>query len=257
MRLNQAHAWPELYFEGAGWVRFEPTPGGPAGDPPPWADASGGGEGSEEESQSPTEAPAEETEAAQETPSAEAEETEAADDGSDSMSGAVPVWLAVAGVVLLLALLLIIPAVARILVRRSRLSGGAASRAEGVWEEIAATAIDDGRGWDRSRTLRDHEHRLASALESDDAQTLARAADAAESLRYGGGADEASVPSTEESTRLVAALRGARADDLGVWSRIRATVLPRSLFQRVPRGREVSRKQTPEATASHNDAGHS
>lgn len=258
VRLNQAHAWPELYFEGAGWVRFEPTPGGPAGDPPPWADASGGGEGSEEESQSPTEAPAEETEAAQETPSAEAEETEAADDGSDSMSGAVPVWLAVAGVVLLLALLLIIPAVARILVRRSRLSGGAASRAEGVWEEIAATAIDDGRGWDRSRTLRDHEHRLASALEPDDAQTLARAADAAESLRYGGGADEASVPSTEESTRLVAALRGARADDVGVWSRIRATVLPRSLFQRVPRGREVSRKQTPEATTSRNDdAGHS
>ena len=24
--LNDAHAWPELYFQGAGWVRFEPTP---------------------------------------------------------------------------------------------------------------------------------------------------------------------------------------------------------------------------------------
>ena len=24
---NDVHAWPELYFEGAGWVRFEPTPG--------------------------------------------------------------------------------------------------------------------------------------------------------------------------------------------------------------------------------------
>ena len=24
--LNDAHAWPELYFEGVGWVRFEPTP---------------------------------------------------------------------------------------------------------------------------------------------------------------------------------------------------------------------------------------
>ena len=23
-----AHAWPELYFQGAGWLRFEPTPGG-------------------------------------------------------------------------------------------------------------------------------------------------------------------------------------------------------------------------------------
>jgi transglutaminase-like putative cysteine protease len=26
-----AHAWPELYFQGAGWLRFEPTPGGSAG----------------------------------------------------------------------------------------------------------------------------------------------------------------------------------------------------------------------------------
>ena len=26
MSLNDAHAWPELYFEGVGWVRFEPTP---------------------------------------------------------------------------------------------------------------------------------------------------------------------------------------------------------------------------------------
>lgn len=24
--LNDAHAWPELYFEGVGWTRFEPTP---------------------------------------------------------------------------------------------------------------------------------------------------------------------------------------------------------------------------------------
>lgn len=247
VRLNQAHAWPELYFEGAGWVRFEPTPGGPAGDPPPWADASGGGEGSEEESATPTEAPAEETEAAQETPSAETEETEAAED-TEPVSGGVPVWLVVTGGAVLLALLLIVPAVARIFVRRSRLSGDAAPRAEGVWEEIAATAIDNGRGWDRSRTLRDHEQRLATGLESDDAQTLARAADAAEALRYGGGADERAVPSTDESTRLVAALRSARADDVGVWSRIRAAVLPRSLFQRVPRGREVSRKQTPEPT---------
>ena len=28
------HAWPELYFDGAGWVRFEPTPAGRAEDVP-------------------------------------------------------------------------------------------------------------------------------------------------------------------------------------------------------------------------------
>ncbi|HEV7935410.1 MAG TPA: DUF3488 and transglutaminase-like domain-containing protein [Actinomadura sp.] len=31
VRSRDAHAWPELYFEGAGWVRFEPTPAGALG----------------------------------------------------------------------------------------------------------------------------------------------------------------------------------------------------------------------------------
>ncbi|WP_448629648.1 transglutaminase family protein [Cellulomonas soli] len=30
---RQAHAWPELFFEGAGWVRFEPTPAVQTGSP--------------------------------------------------------------------------------------------------------------------------------------------------------------------------------------------------------------------------------
>lgn len=28
VRASDAHAWPELYFEGIGWLRFEPTPSG-------------------------------------------------------------------------------------------------------------------------------------------------------------------------------------------------------------------------------------
>jgi transglutaminase-like putative cysteine protease len=36
--LHDAHAWPELWFEGVGWVRFEPTPGGGDGSAAPgWA----------------------------------------------------------------------------------------------------------------------------------------------------------------------------------------------------------------------------
>ncbi|SDQ53892.1 DUF3488 and transglutaminase-like domain-containing protein [Quadrisphaera sp. DSM 44207] len=34
--LRDAHAWPELYFAGAGWVRFEPTPGTRSGAVPGW-----------------------------------------------------------------------------------------------------------------------------------------------------------------------------------------------------------------------------
>jgi transglutaminase-like putative cysteine protease len=37
VRADDAHAWPELYFEGVGWVRFEPTPSTRTGLPPQWA----------------------------------------------------------------------------------------------------------------------------------------------------------------------------------------------------------------------------
>ena len=35
---QRSHAWPELYFEGYGWVRFEPTPAVQTSSPPRWAD---------------------------------------------------------------------------------------------------------------------------------------------------------------------------------------------------------------------------
>jgi transglutaminase-like putative cysteine protease len=37
VRASDAHSWPELYFQGYGWLRFEPTPGARAGTPPPYA----------------------------------------------------------------------------------------------------------------------------------------------------------------------------------------------------------------------------
>ncbi len=39
IRQDDAHAWPELYFEGIGWVRFEPTPASRAPILPDWATA--------------------------------------------------------------------------------------------------------------------------------------------------------------------------------------------------------------------------
>ena len=46
---HDAHAWPEIWFEGVGWVRFEPTPGGgdggatPTYAPAPASETQGGG----------------------------------------------------------------------------------------------------------------------------------------------------------------------------------------------------------------------
>ena len=42
---RDSHAWPELYFSGAGWVRFEPTPAVQTGAPPRWADPFAGSGG--------------------------------------------------------------------------------------------------------------------------------------------------------------------------------------------------------------------
>ena len=74
VRASDAHAWPELFFQGFGWLRFEPTPGARSGTPPPYAvegasDGSRGGAPSEsasggaasraaQPSASPSEAPA-------------------------------------------------------------------------------------------------------------------------------------------------------------------------------------------------------
>ena len=39
VRAADAHAWPELYFPGAGWLRFEPTPAERTGSTPSYAQA--------------------------------------------------------------------------------------------------------------------------------------------------------------------------------------------------------------------------
>ena len=39
VRMHDMHAWPELYFQGVGWVRFEPTPSARVATTPTWTDA--------------------------------------------------------------------------------------------------------------------------------------------------------------------------------------------------------------------------
>lgn len=51
VRANDAHAWPELFFDGVGWVRFEPTPGSDAPQPPGYS-VPGAGEGEDPETSS-------------------------------------------------------------------------------------------------------------------------------------------------------------------------------------------------------------
>ena len=40
VKMHDMHAWPELYFQGIGWVRFEPTPSARVAATPNWTVAS-------------------------------------------------------------------------------------------------------------------------------------------------------------------------------------------------------------------------
>ncbi|WP_166972371.1 transglutaminase family protein [Brevibacterium atlanticum] len=168
--MQDSHAWPELYFEGAGWVRFEPTPGGPAGDPPKWTLASGAQEdGSEDESESasPSEEPSEETSetvaGGSDEPTEEETSTQAAQPAGADLS--TYVWGGV--IILVLLLLAAMPAIWRSILRSRRTNDP--KDLEAVWTEVRALATDYGQSLDPSRTLRFNELILAGATGADSA----------------------------------------------------------------------------------------
>ncbi|MDN5910442.1 MAG: DUF3488 and transglutaminase-like domain-containing protein [Brevibacterium sp.] len=161
--MQDSHAWPELYFEGAGWVRFEPTPGGPAGAPPKWTVASGStsedSEGDSEETSSPPEEP---TDGAQESEAAESErpsesETAAAGEQTGANMGTY-LWTGL--IVLVILLLAAIPALWRLVLRHRRTRDP--EQLEKVWTEVRALSTDYGQSLDPSRTLRFNELVLAN-----------------------------------------------------------------------------------------------
>ncbi|MFE1084764.1 transglutaminase family protein [Brevibacterium sediminis] len=161
--MQDSHAWPELYFEGAGWVRFEPTPGGPAGDPPKWTLADGADqqeEGDESESASPSEEPSESASptGGSEEPTEEETSTQAAEPAGSNF-GTV---FGIAAIVLVLLLLAALPAIWRSILRSRRTKDP--QNLEAVWTEVRALATDYGQSLDSSRTLRFNELVLAGAV---------------------------------------------------------------------------------------------
>ncbi|WCE38731.1 DUF3488 and transglutaminase-like domain-containing protein [Brevibacterium sp. BDJS002] len=169
--MQDSHAWPELYFEGAGWVRFEPTPGGPAGDPPKWTVASGStGEASEEDSEE-TSSPSEEpTEGSEESEAAESESSSPETSAAGEPAGAnLGTYLWAGLIVLAILLIAAIPALWRLILRRRRTRDP--DELEKVWTEIRALSTDYGQSLDPSRTLRYNELVLASRASGGTAES--------------------------------------------------------------------------------------
>jgi transglutaminase-like putative cysteine protease len=192
VRMHDMHAWPELYFQGVGWVRFEPTPSSRAANTPSWTDSSG------TITTAPTTAPTSGASTPSDTESPDISKPNNPRDLPNN-SGAGPIsagnWFTNGGAKVIaltlgVLLLLCIPWLIRVLTRRkrfARLPGRAG--VEGLWAEIRDTARDLGLDWSDTATPRQLGDWLVSKLPSDAHPAALRLARGLEAIRYAGLTD--------------------------------------------------------------------
>ncbi|MET7731728.1 DUF3488 and transglutaminase-like domain-containing protein [Streptomyces sp. NPDC005402] len=244
--LKDAHAWPELYFEGVGWTRFEPTP--TRGTVPSYTipDATGNvdpgvARPSAGSSTAPSASPS-----ASESCSPQLRKLEACDSASPaavaSQSGGGP-WWAVQGPWWYLKLLLwvfvglavlvipLAPMLWRLRTRRARLGGHGRSDADAAahtlaaWQELTDTAWDFGIPPDDSQTPRKAAARIVRLghLDPTAAASVHRAADAVEQVLYA-PRPRPTAGLAQDVHRVIGGLR----DSVGRGTQARALIAPRS-----------------------------
>ncbi|MDR4533640.1 transglutaminaseTgpA domain-containing protein [Glutamicibacter sp. PS] len=161
---RQAHAWPELFLPGIGWVPFEPTPG--RGQAPGYAPAPQLAGGS---STAPEEVPRT-PRATQTTTESETESQPPTAAGPGSTQSSVAGWI-VGGVALLLLALLSVAPLLRLSQRRSReqaIRTGSAAAAQGLFDELRAIGCDHGRAMRPADSVGDYLKNLNEALPGND-----------------------------------------------------------------------------------------
>ncbi|RII18282.1 Protein-glutamine gamma-glutamyltransferase [Streptomyces sp. YIM 130001] len=238
--LRDAHAWPELYFEGVGWTRFEPTP--TRGSVPDYTvsdtPSDAPSDPAEPEASDPAEPSAEPSTSASQSCTAEmkklnecgADDPLAAAGGGDDGPPVGTILGAVAGVAALL-VLPFLPLLWRTRVRAARLGSGGRTAADttartlAAWLEITDTAWDHGIVPDDAQTPRKAAARIVriGQLDPETAGAVHRVAAAVEQVLY---APEP-VPIAglgDEVRRFRAGLRAS----VGRRARLRATLAPRS-----------------------------
>jgi transglutaminase-like putative cysteine protease len=210
---DDLHAWPELYFDGIGWVRFEPTPG--RGAVPTYAPLP-----SVSVTTTPTAAP---------SSSAAAEPTPTASDAAGTTNGdgggfAIGPVLRGTGVVLLIGALLALPGLLRRSLRRRRLSRLDQEGPAGAWRELIDTAEDLGLPTGRGRSPRGVEEVLAERTGASPGAraALGRLRAAFERQAYSKGVTAATARDVDE---VMGALRAQATPG----ARFVAAVAPRSL----------------------------
>ena len=167
------HAWPELYFAGIGWVRFEPTPG--RGVPPAFAPLAVDDPTTPDVDESVPPPVATNAPVPSSTPTAgpsgapDPSSTPVA--GQDAPRGTISWWWAL---VAALVALLLAPLVVRGVRRARRTALTARGSAAAAWDELRDTADDLGLATSPNRTPRQLALDLAPHLDDRGAAALAR-----------------------------------------------------------------------------------
>ncbi|MCY7411977.1 MAG: DUF3488 and transglutaminase-like domain-containing protein [Salinibacterium sp.] len=222
------HAWPELYFDGVGWVRFEPTPS--RGVAPAFAPLTEDDPATPELDES-VPAPAAASTSAPEPTDAPTlpDEQEPVDSGAVGAPAAAsaPSWLY--GLGALFALGLIAPAVVRAARRSARLRAVDSGDAVPGWRELHDTADDLGLRLDANATPRQLAIDLGAQLDDDGREALSRLRAAVEAQSFASVKVQPNTVVESVSDDVLRVLRGMRRR-AGFAATARAVLLPRSLF---------------------------
>ena len=230
-----AHAWPELYFTGVGWLRFEPTPGGAGGQQtavePAYVAGTGsvgggnpgnhGGNGV-----SPSSAPSTgSTKNINGHVRGPGPGTGGAGTGGNHCGA--PVGLIILAVLVVAGAA---PGTTRVITRRRRWrsASGDAGLAGAAWQELCADLDDYGMHCRPSESPRALARRVGAVSDMDDQarQAIGRIAVVVERARY------APVPSAAGAVRSdVTSVRRALAHSSSRGTRWRARLLPASTLQ--------------------------
>lgn len=234
--LRDAHAWPELYFEGVGWTRFEPTP--TRGSVPAYTQSDTPGSTlpdvarpTQSASTGPSASPSASESCAGRNPELCASQSPAAAPATDDDG---PKWYVVLAWALGGAAALLIPLAPMLWRQRTRAKRlGAHGRTQAdvslhvlaVWQELTDTAWDFGIAPDDSQTPRKTAARIVRLghLEPAAAASVHRVADAVEQVLY--APSPRPVAGLAEDVRGVVTQLGSRADRT---TRLRALLAPRS-----------------------------
>jgi transglutaminase-like putative cysteine protease len=244
VRGEHAHAWPEVYLAGAGWVRFEPTPGRGAPDDQAYTgvtpeqfdgDAAGGTATIPTETTVPDGAGIAPLDPGIDPgiipdfdPGLETSAGTGSSRDRTSVLDLLPLLFVLVGAAALVSIAIPITKTLRRRRRHARLRVSARGRVDAAWEDaVDALGLLDVRV-DASATPRELARRAAAAVGADTAPALADLAELTTEARF--GPDEPDIAVQREAAGSASRIKHAIVRRVSWKRRVRRAFDPRPLF---------------------------